>query len=225
MAKNSFLSRLILLTLLFCQLLHVKAADEDWDVTSSYSNDSLTIKLVAKDTKQQLAVLMQGLHVALPSAHLSVVFPSAPMVRNKMKHHPNEVKAMMRKDSANVEVKPDLFPLIEALSDTTATVCDSIQGKKELTHNFTIELDKENAILYFTVVVPFDLSILQDTVSIRVDVSSAPGGLSSRKEFTGSRLSKEEGPVKNGLGHASMGKDDKNRTVQFQRSVNISGKF
>lgn len=224
MKECRFVSWILLLSFMFCQFTPANAADDAWIIKATRSKGNLTLKLVAKDPKQQLAVLMQGLNVDIPSENVTVTFPSAPMVKNKMKHHPNEVKAMMRKDKSKEEIRPDLFPLIQALSDTTATIQQKNRKKAKLTRNFNIELDKENAILSFSVTMPISSKVLKKADTLSVEVYSAPGNLSSRKEFTGNRLSKEEGPVKNGLGQASMGMDDKNRTIQFQRTININNK-
>ncbi len=214
---NRFKKFIVLLILGYSLPLSLKAND-DWLITATRKNDSLTVCLISNDSKQQLAVLMQGLQVNLPSQHISVMFPSAPMVRNKMKHHPNEVKAMMRKDNANVEVKPDLLPLITALCDTTAIVTDSIGHTKSTTRTFDINLDKVNTKISFSFSVPV-VNLDSDTMDIQV--MSTPGAFSTRKEFTGKRLSKEKSPTRNGLGEASMGKDDKNRTIIFTQPVAI----
>lgn len=210
--------RLHIITIILCISPLPMFADDDWVITAANINDSLSVTLVAKDTKQQLAVLMQGLQVSIPSQNLSIMFPSAPMVRDKMKHHPNEVKATMRKDSTNVEVKPDLQPLIKALCDTSAVVIDSINNVHSTTHNFAINLDKENTTISFSFSIP---SVEFDSDTIEIHVMSIPGNLSTRREFTGKRLSKEESPSRNGLGEASMGKDDKNRIVNFTETVII----
>lgn len=220
MKKNTVIN-LILASLLFCFFVPAKAEDNSWIISSGSKGDSLIIRLTANDTKQQLAVLMQGLHLYLPSVHRSIIFPSAPMVRNKLKHHPNEVKATIQNDSNNEEVRPDLFPLVVALCDTTTIVYDSLRNEVIRTRDFTIILDRENAILSFSVTVPCKWEELGNTDSLSIEVFSTPGNFSSITEFTGTRLSPENSPVLNGLGQASMGKDDNNRTVGFKRKIAI----
>ena len=134
-----------------------------------------------------------------------------------LKRHPNEVKAMMKRDSTGKEVKPDLQPLIQALSDTTGMYTDSL-NKTHLIRSFEILLNKEDAILMYSVRLPLKL----ESDSLKIIISSEPGKLYDKKEFTGKRLSRESRQIKNGLGEAPMDKDIKNRTFSVEKKVRIS---
>ena len=58
--------------------------------------------------------------------------------------------------------------------------------------------------------------------SLKIIISSEPGKLYDKKEFTGKRLSRESRQIKNGLGEAPMDKDIKNRTFSVEKKVRIS---
>lgn len=190
---------------------------QDWDFCAHTTNDSLCVSATTSNTKIQLTALMQGLTLKVQDKGISFSFPSAPMVRSKLKRHPNEVKAMMRRDNAGEEVKPDLQPLIQALSDTVGVMVDSL-NKQYSIRSFKFLLDKENAKLTFSVKLPLTV----DKDSIELMMSSAPGNLYDRKEFTGRRLSCESSPSPNGLGEAPMKKDDRNRTFTVKKIVTLS---
>lgn len=204
----------------FCvSIFAIRAQVSEADLTAQRCGaDSIRVTYVVRDSKLQLASLMQGLKLSLNAQHQVFVFPSAAMVRSKLKHHPNEVKAMMRKDSANVEVKPDLMPLIDALSDTTALFIDSLQHSQQPSRAFSIKLEREAGLLSYTAILPF----ISEADSISITISSTPGELSNKREFNGRRLSSELAPQPNGLGEASMGNDDKKRTLFVNKTIYIS---
>jgi hypothetical protein len=194
-----------------------KNTAKEWHIYAERQNDSINVSVIANNTKFQLASLMQGLTINLPEVGSSFVFPSASMVRSKLKRHPNEVKAMMKRDSTGKEVKPDLQPLIQALSDTTGMCTDSLNKTHQI-RSFEILLNKEDAILMYSVRLPLKL----ESDSLKIIISSEPGKLYDKKEFTGKRLSRESHQIKNGLGEAPMDKDIKNRTFSVEKKVRIS---
>lgn len=209
---------LFLLPFFFCKVSFAeKKVADDWDVTVRPVNDSLEISITTYNTKYQLTSLMQGLSVCIPDAETSFMFPSASIVRSKLKRHPNEVKAMIKRDNPGQEVKPDLQPLIQALSDTTAVLTDNHNNVRHV-RSFWFKLDKENAVLTFYVRLPLNI----DSNSVKIIISSEPGLLFDKVEFTGKRLSRESRQVKNGLGEAPMKKDVKNRMFRVEKIVKIS---
>lgn len=210
--------KLLLILLILCNLSFAeKNTANDWHVHAKEQNDSINITVTANNTKYQLASLMQGLTIKLPEMKTSFIFPSASMVRTKLKRHPNEVKAMMKRDSTGKEIKPDVRPLIQALTDTTGLFTDSLNNICQI-RSFDMLLNKEDAILMFSVRLPLKL----ERDSLKIIISSEPGNLFNKKEFTGKRLSRESHQIKNGLGEAPMAKDIKNRTFCVEKYVKIS---
>lgn len=213
----------ILLSMLVCGSFSYAQQNRsaDWELDAHVTDgDTLCLSLTLHDTKEQLTSLMQGLTLSFLSQKKVLEFPSAHLVRAKLKRHPNEVKAMMRRDSIGGEVRPDLFPLVKALSDTTAALVDNVSMARKNIRSFGIMLDKERALLTYSAKLP--VSEMGCTDSIAVVITSDPGKLYNKKEFTGRRLSRETSPVPNGLGEASMVKGDKNRTIRIQRTIILS---
>lgn len=176
------------------------------DVKVREQHDSLEIQITAYKIETQLTFLMQGLNIRVEQLDsVTLIFPSAPMVRNKVKRHPNEVKAVLESqrkrqeaghDSINHVVRPDILPLVAALNDTTATL--SYHGMTDTTHGFKIDVDRENAVMVFSIKVP---TCYIDTKETKLDLClySIPVD-ENRQEFTGRRLSDENSPRPNGLG-------------------------
>ena len=194
------------------------SSSPSWTTTIHAVHDSLCLCITATDTKDQLSSLMQGLRVDIAEGPCTVLFPSAAMVRSKLKRHPNEVKATMRRDGSGREVRPDMLPLLQALSDTTAMVTSTSVSVP--THDFDLRMDTEHAVLTFVVTVP--LAYVGKHSKYHVVLSSDPGALSTTREYTGRRLSREAGPVKNGLGEAPDGAGDRNRTIHVEQTVVLS---
>ncbi|MGN0327719.1 MAG: hypothetical protein ACI4D4_01935 [Lachnospira sp.] len=187
-------------------------------VKACYEADSLEISVTIIDSKLQLTALMQGLTVNVEEFNHKAVFPSAPMVRHKMKRHPNEVKASFKDKDNKEEIKPDLAPLIAALNDTVAFVADENDSTLMRPYKqFKIELDKQQSLVSFSIRIP-----CCQTEMISIVVSSSPDRLYDKQEFTGKRRSSEKNPDERGLGHASNLKNDKSRTFLIKQVVGIS---
>lgn len=193
------------------------------EVKSLQNGDSITFQLTAYQIETQLTFLMQGVNiiVAQPDT-LMMSFPSAAMVRKKVKRHPNEVKAILEKqgrqklsqDSINHVVRPDVQPLVAALNDTTATIC--YQSNRFFTHDYKIDVNREKAIMTFSLKLHKSLIPSLDEL-IHVSIFSEPFGKSDRAEFFGKRLSNEKSPHPNGLGEGIRKEDISKRT--FKKSV------
>lgn len=197
------------------------------DVKVCELNDSLEIQITAYKIETQLTFLMQGLNIRVEQPDtVTLCFPSGPMVKDKVKRHPNEVKAMLatqRKrqeehDSLNNVVRPDVLPLVAALNDTTATI--STHGILYSTHGFNIYVDRDNAIMVFSIKVPV---CWVNTKEEKLDlcIYSIPDG-ESKLEFDGRRLSDERAPRPNGLGEGLRKGDAASRTFRKSLSVLIS---
>ena len=188
------------------------------DVKVTECHDSVEISVTAYRIETQLTFLMQGLNIIIERPDtLTLSFPSAPMVRSKVKRHPNEVKAVLESqrkrqgaghDSINHVVRPDVLPLVAALNDTTATI--SHHGTTEAAHGFKINVNRENAVMVFSIKVP---TFYIDTKETKLDLClySTPED-ENRLEFTGRRLSDENSPRPNGMGEGFRKGDAASRT-------------
>ena len=199
---------------------------DDLETSVRESNDSLLFCIKSHQIETQLALLMQGLTICLDQGDsLALAFPSAAMVRNKVKRHPNEVKAVLDShkqhpvghDRENHVVRPDVQPLIAALNDTTATL-STAAGQREPTRHFRIAVDKE------TEVMTFSISASKKTVShpqdhITLTLMSKPF-TGPRQEFSGNRLSQEQAPLPQGLGGGLRQEDISARTLH--KTITIS---
>lgn len=196
------------------------------EVKATEQHDSLEIQITAYKIETQLTFLMQGLNIRIEQPDIvTLTFPSAPMVKNKVKRHPNEVKAVLESqrkrqsaghDSINHVVRPDVLPLVAALNDTTATI--ACHGATETTHGFRIDVDRENAVIVFSIKVPAG-SIDAKEPTLHLCVYSLPAS-ENRQEFTGKRLSGENSPSPNGLGEGIRKGDAANRT--FRKSLAVA---
>ena len=188
--------------------------------------DSLEFKLTAYQIETQLTFLMQGMEMtAIQQDTLTMSFPSAAMVRNKVRRHPNEVKAVLNsvsqagKDSVNHVVRPDVQPLVAALNDTTAVV--AYQGKKENIRDFKIDVDREMAIMSFSVRIARAM-VSDNNGMVQILVTSVPPNhQGDRPEFSGRRLSGENAPLPNGLGEGLRKEDIEKRTFLVTFPVRI----
>ena len=138
------------------------------------------------------------------------------MVRDKIKRHPNEVKATIRRDGS--ERRPDLQPLISALNDTVSTVQynnDSIIGSRH-----KILLNRESETLEFSINIP-RRSILCNQKTITLIVESTQSSMFDSPEFIGKRLSKENKMPPGGLGQTSNTQNDSNRNFKITKTIKI----
>ena len=192
-------------------------------------DDSLELKLTSSQVETQLTFLMQGLNVCVIQPDtMTMSFPSAAMVRSKVKRHPNEVKAVlssrqrqqMGQDSINHVVRPDVQPLVAALNDTTASI--RYQGEDVTTRNFKIDVDRDKALMSFSIrVLKSKIQVQDDKINLLV--SSIPlHHKGDRPEFVGKRLSGEKTPHPNGLGEGIRKEDVSKRMFQKMMSVAIS---
>jgi len=206
---------LIILSLLTMSTISVFAHDvntDDVDVIVLENEDSISIKLTALKIETQLAFLMQGLNISvLQEDTLTLSFPSALVVRDRVKRHPNEVKAELSStkdrrignDTINHVVRPDVQPLVAALNDTTAIL--KHKGTNIYIRSFKIEVDVEKERMTFTIHFPKKY-ILDNGEELCLSLSSIPN-YNNRKEFSGRRLSLEKQKNPNGLGEG-IRKDD-----------------
>lgn len=216
------------ITLMAVGILPVTAAVPDSiDVKATEQHDSVEIRITAYKIETQLTFLMQGLNILIEQPDtITLSFPSAPMVKNRVKRHPNEVKAVLasqRKqreghDSINHVVRPDVLPLVAALNDTTATL--TYHGTTSAHNGFGIDVDRENTLMVFSIKIP---TSYVDTKGVSLDlcISSIPVD-ENRQEFTGKRLSDEKSPRPNGLGEGFRKGDAASRTFRKMLSVIIS---
>lgn len=216
------------ISLLAAGILPAAAAVPDSiDVKCTEQHDSVELRITAYKIETQLTFLMQGLNILIEQPDtVTFIFPSASMVRSKVKRHPNEVKAVLDsgqkqqatgRDSINHVVRPDVLPLVAALNDTTATL--SHHSTTEATHGFKIDVDRGNAIMVFSIKVPANY-VDTNKANLGLCIYSIPVG-ENRQEFTGRRLSRENSPRPNGLGEGFRKGDAASRTFRKELSVII----
>ena len=188
-------------------------------------DNNLELQIVAFKIETQLAFLMQGLTILVEQPDTIILsFPSAPMVRNKVKRHPNEVKAVLTqqhrlqsgKDTIHQVVRPDVLPLVSALNDTTATI--TYRNAITAMNNFKINVDRKEAIMTFSIKIPkYYFAATNDRIALTI--ISEPKNSSDGREFIGNRLSGENAPRPNGLGEGLRGGDASSRT--FRKNINV----
>lgn len=192
------------------------------DIIVLEKEDSISIKLTALKIETQLAFLMQGLNIyVLQEDTLTLSFPSALVVRDRVKRHPNEVKAELSStkdrrignDTINHVVRPDVQPLVAALNDTTAIL--KHQGTNTYIRSFKIEVDVEKELMTFTIHFPKKY-ILDNGEELCLSLSSIPND-NNRKEFSGRRYSSEKQKNPNGLGEGIRKEDIERRS--FHKEV------
>ena len=189
--------------------------------------ETLLLSISVRQIETQLTFLMQGLNISIAQQDtVTISFPSAAMVRHKVKHHPNEVKAVLVTDreaqsghnDGNHVVRPDVQPLVAALCDTTATItCGNTTTQ---TKNYSISVNREKAIMKFTI----SLNMNQNAIignKLHLALSSNPIVKGDMTEFDGKRLSSENAPNPDGLGEGIRKKDFEERTFHKDIYVNI----
>ena len=191
---------------------------EDVAISASRNQDTLHITIIAIIPKLQLSFLMQGLGItildSLGHPAISVELPNAKMVRDKIKHHPNEVKAMHKMEGD--EVRPDLLPLISALNDTCSKV--NSFDNQAIKYFHLITLDKTNGEMTFSVCIfPSNSIILQD--SIYIEVLSSP--IEIKSEYEGRKLSHENRMPPGGMGQPPKGNNDQSRIIHILKKVSV----
>ena len=207
------------------------AVPESIDVKVTECHDSVEISVTAYRIETQLTFLMQGLNIIIEQPDtLTLSFPSAPMVRSKVKRHPNEVKAVLESqrkrqgaghDSINHVVRPDVLPLVAALNDTTATISYMVDGSmfNVQCSMFNINVDRENAVMEFSIKVPVTmLETTQRWLELCIYSKPANGNI---QEFSGRRLSGENAPCPNGMGEGIRKEDAASRTFRISLTVRI----
>ena len=241
-----------LLAMLF--LPAVAAVPDSIDVKATEQHDSVEIQVTAYKIETQLTFLMQGLNIRIEQPDtVTLSFPSAPMVKNKVKRHPNEVKAVLESgrkqqatghDSINHVVRPDVLPLVAALNDTTATISYMVKGSRSLDErsgkaerkvqsSWTSQATKSSA--GFSINVDREKAVMVFSIKVpicfvdakenklQLCIFSVPVD-ENRQEFTGRRLSGETSPRPKGLGEGFRKGDAASRTFRKSLAVAIDNK-
>ena len=181
-------------------------------IITSYlqSEDSIVIDIKTNNPQLQLSFLMQGLNVNVLDSTNNVLFyislPSAADVKGKVKHHPNEVKATIRDD--NMEVRPDLTPLVDALNNSHSVSINVSNDTLICYHRYFIE--KTDGTL------KINIRILSKTkaVPFMCELSSTPLEIGGQ-EFNGRKLSKENRLRSGGMGNAPISNNDIRRNIHI----------
>ena len=195
---------------------HTDSVVDSIDVAASLYLDSLRISINTPTPRLQMSFLMQGICIDIVDSTqnciVSLIVPNADIVRNQLKHHPNEVKAMHQKGGG--EVRPDLLPLLSALNNVPAqmVVENCVVGQYE--HH--IELNKEQGNICFSIFLPMG-AIDMPTDSLLINITSSPKTSYRTTEFDGMSRSKENRRPPSGLGNAPTLQEIKDRCVRIQK--------
>lgn len=194
---------------------------EDLSVKAEFYNDTLRISLSSQCRKIQLSFLMQGVCVGFVEKSRSdtafVEFPTASDVRTLIKRHPNEVKAMHYGNGLQ-EVRPDLLPLVDALNSQKAKFIKN--GNESDSCRHCIAINKESGSITFVAVVPIPGSELNGD-SLALTISSIPRNYKDNAEFSGSRRSRENRQLQNGMGDSPDEREAWKRQYRNQVTVGI----
>lgn len=189
-------------------------------VIVNVDKDSVNIAVACLHPKYQMSFLMQGFQMtlidSLTNDSIVIKYPNAMMVRNKIKRHPNEVKATIKRDGS--ERRPDLQPLISALNDTISTV--QYNNDSIIASHHKIILNRESETLEFSINIPHHFRLCnQKTITLIVECTQS--GLFDSPEFIGKRLSKENKMPPGGLGQISNIQNDSNRNFKIVKTIKI----
>lgn len=212
---------LFLLCMLLPQLLLGQHTDEVSDsiyVKGKSFKDTLSIAITSNAPKYQLSFLMQGMQISIKDSAMNTIallkLPNAKDVRERVKRHPNEVKAMHRQPGN--EVRPDLEPLISMLNKTIGFAENGKGDTIEFRH--IICIDKEQGVLNFSILLPHFTNI-QMNDSIWLEINSRPTEI--QEEFSGRHLSRENRRPPGGLGQAPNTMSDISRNIHFKKKIII----
>lgn len=189
------------------------------------NGDTLQWKMQVTRPQQQLTLLMQGMTVSLVSddAQIDLEFPDASVVRHKLRRHPNEVKPSFVDSTNTQEVRPDIQPLVEALSSAHISVrCITSFGETVLEHSSNIILSREDGILTYSVqLAPIALS----GGNVMSEIVSAPKEQTG-EEFVGqSRTEPAQQAPTGGLGTRPDTEGINQRTIRFSSILNIQNQL
>lgn len=183
--------------------------------------DSLCLTIITKEPQKQMSFLMQGLCILIRNCKTScdsikIICPNAKDVRDKIKHHPNEVKATLLGNKQ--EIRPDLTPLVSALNN--------VQSKMYLNEDSIIScyqkiiIDKEEGLLSYILKFQNDMQLTSND-TLMISLTSTPNVAHQISEYNGKRLSKESKLPPSGLGSEPTIIEARNRCVKTIKKIVI----
>lgn len=210
-------------------------------VIVTQQDDTLSIAMSISDSQQQLTLLMQGMTIGVQTVSdtLTICFPDASVVRDRLRRHPNEVKPSFADKQNTLEVRPDILPLVRALSEVSIMAhltgsdghrCEyhSTNGNNDgnesakntniisLPCHYCIDMSRESGMLSYTFAFP--QTKLKDDHAIVTVISSPLDNLP--QEFNGtSRTEDSVSPPRKGLGNRPSRDDVFERTYQYSTTV------
>ncbi len=192
--------------------------EDDITTSAKIASNSLQLSITTNNPKVQMSFLMQGVNINIKDTTntyaLSFHLPCAKDVREKMLHHPNEVKAMHKHN--DLEVRPDLQPLISALNGIPAQITNNDSIISNCKHY--IYLDKETGRMSFTISLSMEtMPFVMDSLSILI--VSNPHFTNAGEEFLGKRYSTENRMPPRGLGNAPDERNSADRKVEIRRTI------
>ena len=185
------------------------------------NQENLQLSVTTPTPRLQMSFLMQGLSICMSDMSgdsvLLIKIPGASDVKDKLRHHPNEVKAMH--GSSGEEIRPDLTPLLSVLNEIVSVASDKYGNQTECRHHISIE--KKEGLMTFEINLP-KLECFHPNDTVIIDITSKP--IELQREFAGRQLSRENRRPPGGLGQAPDMLNDINRNIHFQKRIMIGDK-
>lgn len=140
-------------------------------------NKCSSITVSTSDPITLRTFIMQGFTLSLFSGsnNIFITFPSAKDVEDKVKHHPNEVKASI---NDNKEKRPDVRPVINAINAGEVIYC--VNKNPSILKTFMVSIDPSSGLLSYHIDFPKPFRLNLPSV---VDLKSSPASF-SHVEFT-----------------------------------------
>lgn len=192
--------------------------NDDMFVEAERMGDVVELEISSVTPQKQLSLLMQGLtmEISSGSSAITVIMPSAYSVKDKIPRHPNEVKPVFRGNNGTDEVRPDIQPIISALSEEQMRI--NVGSDILMSDDFTVNLIKDEGKLSYSV--RLDGRYFPENV-IDLCIKSSPSSSFVESEFQGQKLSHETGRNPGGLGSAPERPDDPSRVIEYNIRLNI----
>ena len=146
------------------------------------TDDGVLLQLETSAPVALRTLLMQGVLLQLHGIGtdtITIAFPSAQDVSDKILHHPGEVKATVQGER---EKRPDMRPLVAAINNADVFVFKNSSQPYLLQNGHEVRIDTSNGTLSYSVVVPFDF-IVDGDYAITL-LSKPTEGMAEQGEFS-----------------------------------------
>ena len=189
------------------------ASNYNLEAVLAVSGDTLSIGLTSDNPVTQFGFIMQGLCLTLSNSSndsISIAFPSAFDVKDKMVHHPDS--EINRYQYQAFRSRPDVRYLLSELNDTTLTITGTVDATAI---GYDISADPDSGQVSYQVQLLAKGFTIGDP--ILVSVSSIPSeAMSQNPEFE----SEGEKPAMP-MNHGQYGNDDRSHAIQETIVIHI----